>query len=183
MLHRFLAGVFGSHLSNVMRRLRRIAQFHGSDPVFILASATIGNPEEHAARIVGEPVTLLGESGAPAGPRRLMVYNPPVVNPELGIRQSYLKATVRIAGDLVEGATLRMTYRRPWPPIPLVVSCRVHHAVHGRSLRWSAPHGLAARLLHADHGWSLAPGPTPGTTTFTRMRVSSPWRSPISETS
>lgn len=72
-----------------------------------------------------------------------------------------------IAGDLVEGATLRMTYRRPWPPIPLVVSCRVHHAVHGRSLRWSAPHGLAARLLHADHGWSLAPGPTPGTTTFT----------------
>ncbi|MCA9541281.1 MAG: DEAD/DEAH box helicase [Myxococcales bacterium] len=94
-------GVFGSHLANVVRRLQRIARFHGADPQFILASATIGNPGEHAARIIGRPVRCIGESGAPAGPRRLMVYNPPVVNAELGVRANYLKTAVRLAADLV----------------------------------------------------------------------------------
>jgi len=57
-------GVFGSHLANVMRRLLRIARFHGSSPTFLFASATIGNPREHASRICGEPVELVDESGA-----------------------------------------------------------------------------------------------------------------------
>ena len=94
-------GVFGSHLANVLRRLQRIARFHGSEPVFIMASATIGNPGEHAARILGRPVELIDESGAPQGPRRLVVYNPPVVNAELGVRESYVKAAVRLTSDLV----------------------------------------------------------------------------------
>ncbi len=95
-------GVFGSHLANVVRRLVRICRFHGSEPVFLFASATIGNPREHASRICGRPVGLIGESGAPEGPRRVLVYNPPVVNAELGIRQSYLKAAVSLAADLVK---------------------------------------------------------------------------------
>lgn len=95
-------GVFGSHLANVMRRLRRICQFHGSDPTFVLSSATIGNPAEHAARIIGRPVELIDQSGAPQGPRRVLVYNPPIVNAELGLRASYLKTTVRLAADLVK---------------------------------------------------------------------------------
>ncbi len=94
-------GVFGSHLANVLRRLHRIAKFHGSDPRFVFASATIGNPKEHAMRMLGRDVELIDESGAPQGPRRVMVFNPPVVNPELGIRASYLKTSVRLAGDLV----------------------------------------------------------------------------------
>jgi DEAD/DEAH box helicase domain-containing protein len=94
-------GVFGSHLANVVRRLQRIARFHGSEPVFLLASATIGNPAEHAARILGRPVQLIDESGAPQGSRRLIVYNPPVVNAELGVRESYVKAAVRLTSDLV----------------------------------------------------------------------------------
>ncbi|MEZ4247440.1 MAG: DEAD/DEAH box helicase [Polyangiales bacterium] len=95
-------GVFGSHLANVIRRLRRIAAFHGSNPVFVGASATIGNPGEHARRILGvDDVEVIDESGAPTGPRRVMVYNPPLVNPELGIRASYLKSAVRITADLV----------------------------------------------------------------------------------
>ncbi len=94
-------GVFGSHLANVMRRLQRIARFHGADPQFILASATIGNPAEHASRIVGRKVELVGESGAPTGERRVLVYNPPVINPELGVRASYLKSAVRLTADLV----------------------------------------------------------------------------------
>ncbi|HMI93662.1 MAG TPA: DEAD/DEAH box helicase, partial [Polyangiales bacterium] len=94
-------GVFGSHLANVVRRLQRIARFHGSEPVFLLASATIGNPAEHAARILGRPAALIDESGAPQGSRRLIVYNPPVVNAELGVRESYVKAAVRLTSDLV----------------------------------------------------------------------------------
>jgi DEAD/DEAH box helicase domain-containing protein len=94
-------GVFGSHLANVLRRLERVARFHGANPTFILASATIGNPREHAAKMVGRQVELVDQSGAPQGPRRVLVYNPPVVNPELGIRASYLKSAVRLTADLV----------------------------------------------------------------------------------
>ncbi len=94
-------GVFGSHLANVLRRLERVARFHGSKPRFVFASATIGNPKEHAARMLGREVELVDESGAPTGSRRLVVYNPPVVNAELGVRQSYVKTTARLAADLV----------------------------------------------------------------------------------
>ena len=98
-------GVFGSHLAHVLTRLLRIAEFHGSRPRFILASATIGNPLEHAARLLGlapEQLTLVSGSGAPTAERRLFLYNPPVVNAELGIRGSSLKHAVRLALDLLE---------------------------------------------------------------------------------
>ena len=98
-------GVFGSHLAHVMARLRRVARFHGAEPTFIGATATIGNPREHAAGIFGvtpSEVELVDESGAPRAERQLFVYNPPVVNAELGIRGSSLKAAVRLAGDLIE---------------------------------------------------------------------------------
>ncbi len=95
-------GVFGSHLANLVRRIRRIARFHGADPVFLFASATIGNPAEHASKMIGEEVRLIGDSGAPTGQRHVMVYNPPVVNAELGIRQSCIKVAVRLAAELIE---------------------------------------------------------------------------------
>ncbi|WP_394820902.1 DEAD/DEAH box helicase [Pendulispora albinea] len=97
-------GVFGSHVANVIRRLLRVAAFHGSRPVLIGATATIGNPREHAARLFGLPeddVELLAESGAPRGDRRFFLFNPPVVNAELGIRASYVKQAVMLAADLV----------------------------------------------------------------------------------
>jgi len=97
-------GVFGSHLANVIRRLRRVCRFHGSDPIFISATATIGNPREHAARVLGESpdaIELIDESGAPRGSRRVLIYNPPVVNAELGIRGSCPKRAVRFAADLL----------------------------------------------------------------------------------
>ena len=97
-------GVFGSHLANVIRRLRRICRFHGSDPTFICATATIGNPREHAARVLGEApgsIELLDHSGAPNGSRRVLIYNTPVVNAELGIRGSCPKRAVRFAADLL----------------------------------------------------------------------------------
>ena len=103
-------GVFGSHLANVLRRLDRIARHHGAQPVYVMASATIGNPREHASRMLGREVALVSESGAPQGPRRVLVYNPPVVNAELGIRESYLKAAVRLAGDLVEARVTTLLF-------------------------------------------------------------------------
>src|SRR3954464_14728128 len=94
-------GVFGSHLANVLRRLDRIARFHGSAPTFVFASATIGNPAEHAARMLGCEVVPVLHSGAPTGEKHVMVYNPPVVNAELGVRESYVKRSVKLAADLV----------------------------------------------------------------------------------
>ncbi len=97
-------GVFGSHVANVLRRLMRVARFHGSRPQLIGATATIGNPREHAARMFGvQPgdVELVAESGAPRGERRFFLFNPPVVNSELGIRASYVKQAVMLAADLV----------------------------------------------------------------------------------
>jgi DEAD/DEAH box helicase domain-containing protein len=103
-------GVFGSHLANVMRRLLRIARFHGSSPTFLFASATIGNPRDHASRICGQPVEVIDQSGAPSGPRELIVYNPPVVNAELGIRQSYIKTAVRLTQDLVRAGVPTLVF-------------------------------------------------------------------------
>ena len=103
-------GVFGSHLANVIRRLQRIARFHGSSPTFLFASATIGNPSEHASRICGAPVELIDQSGAPTGQRQLVVYNPPVVNAELCIRQSYIKTAVRLTQDLVRAGVPTLVF-------------------------------------------------------------------------
>jgi DEAD/DEAH box helicase domain-containing protein len=97
-------GVFGSHVASVLRRMLRIARFHGSMPKILGATATIGNPLEHAARLFGvreDEVELVGESGAPRGQRRFFIYNPPVVNQTLGIRASYVKQAVMLASDLV----------------------------------------------------------------------------------
>ncbi len=97
-------GVFGSHLAHVVARLRRIAAFHGSSPRFLCGTATIGNPRQHAARLLGvEPdeVELVDQSGAPCSYRRFFLYNPPVVNADLGVRASTLKHAVFVAADLI----------------------------------------------------------------------------------
>jgi DEAD/DEAH box helicase domain-containing protein len=90
-------GVFGSHLANVLRRLRRICRHYGSAPQFIMASATIANPGELAGRLIGEPVEEITESGAPTGDKVFVCYNPPVVNQELGIRAPYLGEAAKFA--------------------------------------------------------------------------------------
>ncbi|MGD8274395.1 MAG: DUF1998 domain-containing protein, partial [Thiohalocapsa sp.] len=90
-------GVFGSHVANVFRRLLRISRFYGASPVFIFASATIANPAELAGRLVGERVHAVTDSGAPRGARHLLLWNPPVIDPDLGIRASARSQTTRIA--------------------------------------------------------------------------------------
>lgn len=100
-LHNY-RGIFGSHLTNVLRRLKRIARFYGSAPRYILCSATIANPVEMAERMVEEPVSLLDDNGAPRGEKYFIFYNPPVVNRQLGIRRSYVNESRRIASIFLE---------------------------------------------------------------------------------
>ncbi len=95
-------GVFGSNLANVLRRLMRLCAFYGSHPQFILCSATIKNPEELARTLIGRPVTLVDDNGAPSGERHVIFYNPPVVNRQLGIRKSVLFQTRVISSLLVQ---------------------------------------------------------------------------------
>src|SRR5205823_10860019 len=95
-------GVFGSHLCNVLRRLRRICRHYGSNPVFMCSSATIANARELAERLTEQPFEVVEKSGAPRGEKLFVFVNPPVVNHQLGIRRSYLTETRRIASEFLE---------------------------------------------------------------------------------
>jgi DEAD/DEAH box helicase domain-containing protein len=95
-------GVFGSHLCNVLRRLRRIARFYGCEPQFICSSATIANPGELAARLLEVDVEVLNANGAPAAEKIFVFYNPPVVNRALGIRRSYINESARVAQEFLK---------------------------------------------------------------------------------
>ena len=95
-------GVFGSHLSNVLRRLRRIARFYGRAPQFICCSATIANPGELANRLLEADVEVLNANGAPAAEKTFVFYNPPVVNRALGIRRSYINESARVAQEFLK---------------------------------------------------------------------------------
>ncbi|MCW5586417.1 MAG: DEAD/DEAH box helicase [Chromatiales bacterium] len=90
-------GVFGAHVANLIRRLKRILAFYGASPQFVFCSATIANPVELATRLLGEDVAAVTRSGAPQGERRLLLWNPPVINPDLGLRASARSQTNRIA--------------------------------------------------------------------------------------
>lgn len=95
-------GVFGSHIANLIRRLKRIAAFYGAFPQFILTSATIANPGQLAERMIELPVTVIDEDGSPRGKRHFLLYNPPVINPDLGLRASSMHESIRLASDLLE---------------------------------------------------------------------------------
>ncbi|MDR0388097.1 MAG: DEAD/DEAH box helicase [Treponema sp.] len=88
-------GVFGSHVANVIRRLRRVAAFYGSRPRFILCSATIANPQELAETLIGDHVALVDKNGAPRGEKRVILYNPPLVDAVQGIRRSVVTESRR----------------------------------------------------------------------------------------
>lgn len=94
-------GVFGSHVANVIRRLKRILDFYGVKVQFICCSATIANPTELAGNIIGEDVTLIDNNGSPAGDKHFIFYNPPVVNKHLGIRKSSILETKNLALRLI----------------------------------------------------------------------------------
>lgn len=120
-------GVFGSHVSNVIRRLKRVARFYGSDPQFILTSATIANPLELAKHLI-EPETtnsdirLVTDDGSALGKKSFIIYNPPVVNKDLGLRRSALQESIRLASDLFSYNIQTILFARSRRSVELILT-------------------------------------------------------------
>ncbi len=115
-------GVFGSHVANVIRRLKRVANFYGSKPKFILASATIGNPKELAEKLIEEPVALIDNDGSARGPRHFILYNPPLVDASLGLRKSSLLEGVRLAQDLLKHDIQSVVFARSRRSVEIILT-------------------------------------------------------------
>jgi DEAD/DEAH box helicase domain-containing protein len=105
-------GVFGSHLANLIRRLARVCAFYRAHPQFILCSATIGNPKQHAEALLGAPVTAITRSGAPTGGKRVLLWNPPIMNPGLGLRASARSQSNRIARLAIRSGLKTLVFAR-----------------------------------------------------------------------
>jgi DEAD/DEAH box helicase domain-containing protein len=115
-------GVFGSHLANVIRRLKRICQWYGTDPVFILCSATIANPEELAQRLIEEEVHLVDQDGSPKGEKHFVFYNPPVVNKELSIRRSSVHEARAMARNFLLNDIQTIVFARTRKTVEVLLS-------------------------------------------------------------
>ena len=105
-------GIFGGHMANVLRRLRRICHFYGSEPQFVCASATIGNPKELAEQLIDGPVRLIDEDGSPQGERHFVLINPPLVNPQLGIRRSSTLVARDVAAMFLRAGVQTIVFAR-----------------------------------------------------------------------
>jgi DEAD/DEAH box helicase domain-containing protein len=115
-------GVFGSHVANVLRRLRRVAAAYGTEPRFLLASATIANPLELAQRLTGlEDVQLIDEDGAPAPRRRIAMWNPPLTDAALGTRRSALGEAAELLARLVRDGARAICFMRSRRGVELLV--------------------------------------------------------------
>jgi DEAD/DEAH box helicase domain-containing protein len=115
-------GLFGSHVANVIRRLRRVCRHYGADPVFICASATIANPGELAERLLEAPVEVIDDSGAPSGRKHILIVNPPVANPNLGIRGSALLTGQHLAEQLIGGGVQTIAFARSRTAVEVLTS-------------------------------------------------------------
>ncbi|EZP76919.1 DEAD/DEAH box helicase [Parageobacillus genomosp. 1] len=115
-------GVFGSHVANVIRRLKRICSFYGSKPIFICTSATIANPKELAEHLTGESMTLINNNGAPRGRKHFVFYNPPVVHSSFNIRASATAEVNRLAKQFLENGIQTIVFARSRVRVELILS-------------------------------------------------------------
>lgn len=115
-------GVFGSHVANVIRRLKRVADFYGAKPQFILASATIGNPKELAEKLIEEPVELIDNDGSSRGERHFIIYNPPVTDAALGLRKSALLESVRLTNHLLSHNVQSVIFARTRRSVEIILT-------------------------------------------------------------
>ena len=105
-------GVFGSHVAMVLRRLRRLVAKYGGDPRFVLASATIGNPAEHAERLVGLPFEPVSEDESPAGEKLFALWNPPLIDEESGARRGAVGESGELLRRMVENEVRTIAFAR-----------------------------------------------------------------------
>jgi DEAD/DEAH box helicase domain-containing protein len=115
-------GIFGSHFTNLIRRLKRVTRFYGSEPRFILCSATIANPKELAERLIEEPVALVDSNGAPSGERHLWFYNPPLVDPVQGLRRSTVTEAQGLALKFLKRRIKTIVFARSRLRVELIAS-------------------------------------------------------------
>ncbi|MFK7695325.1 DEAD/DEAH box helicase [Paenibacillus sp. HJGM_3] len=115
-------GVFGSHVANVIRRLKRICRFYGSDPIFICTSATIANPQQLAEQLTGVPMRLISDNGAPRGRKHFVFYNPPVVNQPLNIRKSATVEVNHLAREFLRNKIQTIVFARSRVRVELILS-------------------------------------------------------------
>ncbi|MGM0839822.1 MAG: DEAD/DEAH box helicase [Bacillota bacterium] len=115
-------GVFGSHVSNVVRRLKRICNFYGASPIFICTSATIANPKELAEHLTGNEMNLIDNNGAPSAKKHFVFYNPPVVNKPLNIRRSATLEVRRIAGELLKNKVQTIIFARSRVRVEIILT-------------------------------------------------------------
>lgn len=115
-------GVFGSHVANVIRRLKRICRFYGSDPVFICTSATIANPKELGEQLTGKPMRLVEDNGAPSGRKHFVFYNPPIVNKPLNIRKSATAEVNELAKEFLKNKVQTIVFARSRVRVEIILS-------------------------------------------------------------
>ncbi|MGB9941534.1 ATP-dependent helicase MrfA, partial [Bacillus subtilis] len=115
-------GVFGSHVANVIRRLKRICRFYGSDPVFICTSATIANPKELGEQLTGKPMRLVDDNGAPSGRKHFVFYNPPIVNKPLNIRRSATAEVNELAKEFLKNKVQTIVFARSRVRVEIILS-------------------------------------------------------------
>ena len=115
-------GVFGTHVANVIRRLKRVAKFYGAQPQFILTSATIGNPKELAERLIESPVELIDHDGSLRGERHFLLFNPPVVDEVLSLRKSSLMESVRLTQDLLANDIQSVVFTRSRRSVEIILT-------------------------------------------------------------
>ncbi|MCI4167871.1 ATP-dependent helicase MrfA [Bacillus spizizenii] len=115
-------GVFGSHVANVIRRLKRICRFYGSDPVFICTSATIANPKELGEQLTGKPMRLVDDNGAPSGRKHFVFYNPPIVNKPLNIRKSATAEVNELAKEFLKNKVQTIVFARSRVRVEIILS-------------------------------------------------------------
>ena len=115
-------GVFGSHMANIIRRLKRICNFYGSNPQFICCSATIGNPKELTEKILETDIELIDNNGAPRGKKHFIMYNPPVVNAELGIRRSVINEAQKLAAKFLSNQIQTIVFARSRLRVEILVT-------------------------------------------------------------
>lgn len=115
-------GVFGSHVANVIRRLKRICKFYGSNPIFICTSATIANPKELAEQLTGNPMRLIDDNGAPSGRKHFVFYNPPIVNKPLNIRKSATVEVNNLAKEFLKNKIQTIVFARSRVRVEIILS-------------------------------------------------------------
>lgn len=146
-------GLFGSHVANVIRRLKRIAAFYGSYPRFVMTSATIANPVELAERLTEEKVSLISEDGSPKGKRYFILYNPPFINSELGLRKSVFSEADHLVGELLHQGIQTLLFTKTRRSVEVLLkTIRESHQLGSDSIRGYRSGYLAKERREIESG-------------------------------